>query len=409
MVCLVQNLYILINLGKKIEGKKTSVGMYPDGLYIDDIRITSTVARDSSYSHDDYNMFLFSSNYYNSGITTGSGRFKFYSLIIRDKDTDVVKHEFIAYKDTNNKPCVYDTVGQKYYYPKNNGVLTYGADKPIPCTNIELSETTITLNNATPKELKYTVTPQLTTDDIMITSENEEIVKIEQGKIIGKKQGECNVVYSCGGASAICKVIVNIVSEQKYKDYLDVTANCVIDTGYVRDSNDNINLIFKESSGNHVNYEVYFGSKLTYVGKDSTESIARIFNNAYSQGNPPKTINFSNYLDKKISLALKKDGLYIDDILVKDVNNNNITDGGGTDNNSIYLFARNFYNDISQANGFSNYRFYGFIVTNSNTGEIKHEFIPKQDSNGNACVYDVITNTYYQNQKDGILVFGTES
>lgn len=385
---------------------KCSIGMYTDGLYYNNVKITSTVIRDNNYSHDDYNMYLFGYNFYNDGKTINPTKYKFYAL--RVTNNNILTHEFVAYKDEKGIPCVYDKVSHEYHYPKDGGSLQFGNDTNTPCTSISLNKTEITLDTSNPVEIKCTPIPITTTDSIIWTTSKDSIAKVIDNKIIGTGLGNCIITVTCGNQSTSCNVTVNAISEyEEYKKYIDVTGKCVVDTGYTRMPTDDIQLIFKDTDDSYTNSEVYFGSINTVIGRANNQPTKfRAVNNLSASNGG---CIFDSILNKKTSIKLGQNGIYIDGILKYCyTTTNNVSVGTVADAKTLTLFAQNYYDAVENAINHSNYRFYALTVIDSITGDIKHDFVPKEDSNGKVCIYDRMTGNYHYDVKGGTLTLGTD-
>lgn len=85
----------------------------------------------------------------------------------------------------------------------------------IPCTEIVLSQTEVTLNALNESvKLEATITPADTTDSVFYTSSDEAIVSVsEEGEILAVAAGEAVVTVTCGEVSAECRVICNAQPE----------------------------------------------------------------------------------------------------------------------------------------------------------------------------------------------------
>lgn len=392
--------------GKEIYNTKCSIGLYTDGLYYNDVKITSTVNRASNYSHDDYNAYLFGYNYYNDGKTLNPTKCKFYAL--RVTNNNILTHEFVAYKDEKGIACVYDKVTKKYLYPKDGGNLQFGNDINVSCTNISLDKTSVTLNDTNPVEIKCIPIPITTTDSIVWTTNKDSIAKVVNNKIIGIGIGNCTITATCGSQSITCDVTVNVISEyEEYKKYIDVTGKCVVDTGYTRISTDDIQLTFMDTDDNYTNSEVYFGSKNTIIGRANNQPTKfRILNNL-----PMSSGGYvcDSLLNKKTIIKLGQNGVYIDGVLKYCyTTTNNVSSGTVVDDKTLTLFAQNYGDTIENAINHSNYRFYSLTVVDSITGNVKHDFVPRKDTDGKACIYDRITGDYHYDVKGGTLTLGTD-
>ncbi len=91
--------------------------------------------------------------------------------------------------------------------------LTFGS---IPCTGIELDESSISASDYDPITLGYTVTPANTTDGIIWTSSDENVASVAAGVVNPVGIGNCTITATCGNFSDSVEVSVNIAYIQSY-------------------------------------------------------------------------------------------------------------------------------------------------------------------------------------------------
>lgn len=93
-----------------------------------------------------------------------------------------------------------------------NKLATVSFIEPVPCTGISLSASTATMtkigSNAT---LTAVATPEDTTDSIIWTSSDPQIVYVAGGVLIQRGVGEVTITASCGGYSASCVVVCTMI------------------------------------------------------------------------------------------------------------------------------------------------------------------------------------------------------
>lgn len=84
---------------------------------------------------------------------------------------------------------------------------------PVPATSVTLDRNAmIVYVGGTHMPLHATAYPSSTTDVISWESSNENIVKIEEGLVVGKSEGEAVITATCGEYSATCTVTVRSMS-----------------------------------------------------------------------------------------------------------------------------------------------------------------------------------------------------
>ena len=86
----------------------------------------------------------------------------------------------------------------------------------VPCTGIELNESSYSLSDYDPVTVGYVVTPNNTTDNVVITSSDTDVVIIEDGKIKAVGLGTATITATCGNFSDTATVFVAIVYDENY-------------------------------------------------------------------------------------------------------------------------------------------------------------------------------------------------
>lgn len=81
----------------------------------------------------------------------------------------------------------------------------------IPCTGITFAQNTYTISGYDDVTVEYTVAPVDTTDSVIWTSSNTDIVSISNGVMTINGIGTCTITATCGEFSATATVTVNIV------------------------------------------------------------------------------------------------------------------------------------------------------------------------------------------------------
>ncbi len=98
---------------------------------------------------------------------------------------------------------------------------------PVPLNSISIKEQNIALNKGASKELTVIYTPENTTDDktIIWTSNKENIVSVENGKITAKAAGTAIITATVGDKTATTTVTVNIPLESISLNKTELTVN----------------------------------------------------------------------------------------------------------------------------------------------------------------------------------------
>lgn len=98
----------------------------------------------------------------------------------------------------------------------DNAVTTITFDEEIPCTGIEFSSDTVTINGYESQTISYTVTPEDTTDAVTWSTSNENVVTVNNGVLNVVGIGSCTVTAICGNQSASATVTVSIGYIENY-------------------------------------------------------------------------------------------------------------------------------------------------------------------------------------------------
>lgn len=81
----------------------------------------------------------------------------------------------------------------------------------VDCESLTLSETSITLTDKSQHDITATVTPDTCTYEVSWSSENDEIVTIDNGgHMTAVANGTTNIIATCGSQTATCSVTVSI-------------------------------------------------------------------------------------------------------------------------------------------------------------------------------------------------------
>lgn len=80
----------------------------------------------------------------------------------------------------------------------------------VPCTGIELEESSYSLTNYTPVTVGCTVTPENTTDTVTWESSDTDVVTVSNGVITAVGLGSATITANCGSFSDTATVTVSI-------------------------------------------------------------------------------------------------------------------------------------------------------------------------------------------------------
>lgn len=94
----------------------------------------------------------------------------------------------------------------------------------IPCTGITFAQNTYTVSGYDAVTVEYTVSPADTTDNVIWTSSNDDIVNISNGVMTINGVGTCTITATCGGFSATATVTVSIACTPNW-EFRTITTN----------------------------------------------------------------------------------------------------------------------------------------------------------------------------------------
>lgn len=92
----------------------------------------------------------------------------------------------------------------------------------IPCTGITLSATELIFLEASSQTITASVTPVDTTDKIIWSSDNTEVVIVENGVVTAIDNGTATITATCGDYSATCSISVSGIEEPVIPDEPEV-------------------------------------------------------------------------------------------------------------------------------------------------------------------------------------------
>lgn len=130
-------------------------------------------------------------------------------------------------------------------YSANCAVSVSGISEAVPCTSITLDKTALSFTDTGTQILTATVTPSDTTDEIVWSSNNTTVAKVENGVVTAVNSGSATITATCGTQSASCAVSVAIP--------LDYTKNALADATWLENTAiDNNTGNTKTSTGDHL-------------------------------------------------------------------------------------------------------------------------------------------------------------
>lgn len=129
----------------------------------------------------------------------------------------------ISYESDNSSVAIVDSTGLITLVNDGSCVITVICgtqtatclvvveNTSVDCESLALSETSITLNDKSQHDITATVTPDNCTYEVTWSSENEEIVTVDNGgHMTAVANGTTNIVATCGSKSTSCSVTVSL-------------------------------------------------------------------------------------------------------------------------------------------------------------------------------------------------------
>ena len=101
----------------------------------------------------------------------------------------------------------------------------------IPCTGITFAQNTYTVSGYDDVTVEYTVTPADTTDSVIWTSSNADIVSISNGVMTINGIGTCTITATCGAFTATATVTVSIACIPNWDFRAINTSNAFVSYG----------------------------------------------------------------------------------------------------------------------------------------------------------------------------------
>lgn len=146
-------------------------------------------------------------------------------------------NEYLSNHDINNADTFYDHVHPNdlgYYimftilcneiglplsphinYKQNGGYFT--PESVVPCTNVALSNSTLSFTDNSAQTITATLTPSDTTDTLSWTSSDTSVVTVLNGVVTPVGNGSATITATCGTQTATCNVTVNYSSPSTTK------------------------------------------------------------------------------------------------------------------------------------------------------------------------------------------------
>ena len=89
----------------------------------------------------------------------------------------------------------------------------------VPCTGIQFAQSEITISSGETATVEYTVTPQDTTDPVVWTSSDTDVVTVNRGVLTVVGIGTATITATCGNYSASAEVTTSVGYIRNYQFY----------------------------------------------------------------------------------------------------------------------------------------------------------------------------------------------
>ena len=254
----------------------------------------------------------------------------------------------------------------------------------VPCENISLKEKQIFLSINEEYEVNPTYSPMNSIKGFTLTSEDTELVKVEENKIIGLKETYSPVKVTITSGNATFELLVTVVDGENAKIIEEVKAkldtSLSLEPTLAKDGNltiSKLNEQNEETSKKVYDFEVYNDNKTSTIYTDNgfvNRYIAAIEGNIFVNSIEEKTNNnftFKDFANKKIgdnSGEMKKENA---------LKQTNLPIVGGSLPNGLSKYIKNNYfnynkYDTSEYFDVANYSKNGEIYTFNVTQEDKY-------------------------------------
>lgn len=354
--------------------------------YIDNVVVASYSPGANAVLTSNKNLYLLALNTNNVASNFGSTRL--YSFKIYEGD-ELIK-SFIPVLDPDNVPCLYETVGNDFYYNGGSGTFIYDDIVNRSVTiNIDTVTSTNTQTQITSGET-YSTTFIPKTGNTLPTS----VIVTSNGSMLTN-----GVEYTYNNQTgeftfpSLNRDIEISVAQITTVDYVFSHGTEYINTGYVPTANTKVVLTHIPMASTYKSWGAYFGTKASsnntnsfYVSTGAENVSAWVGGVQISNGN----YAFTHTVDSIQVITLSASELTIVEDGVTKVTRTNT--GTITFNNpgSIYLFARN-------AGGSANYpialKIKSFQIYENE--ELVLDFVPILDDSGRYGFYDTISEEYF--------------
>lgn len=264
--------------------------------------------------------------------------------------------DFIPALDLNNVACLYDKITQQFYYNQGTGDFSYGN----------------------------------------ITKDMRNKLKIQKNGVLGNQNfEECTAIFPKG---------------YKKLEYIESTGTQYIDTGTIFDYNTTEIIFDFQLSGGQNNINKHFCSTGS-INNDNHHYILYMEMGASAMG-----AYFSSEDSTPYRKPYYKTPMDDDRHIIKYNSNNHRVyldetskagNASSTRTNSfpMYIFAQNANGTEASNNCLA--KLYNFKITNIQNNTLIRNFVPAEDKNGIACLYDTVSNTTFYNQGTGSFVKGS--
>ena len=169
----------------------------------------------------------------------------------------------------------------------------------IACTGVTISDSTVSFNTLTTKQLTATKTPSNASDPIIWASSDSSVATVsETGLITAKANGTATVTATCGNYSASCSVSVTLITRGEVDYTVDGLTNATWSVGGIYNTDTGA---FEEVSNEHYTDKFHLQDCLyTLTGGTYTRVYAWDQNGNYkgcsNQGSPSIFAARSDYL-----------------------------------------------------------------------------------------------------------------
>lgn len=373
-----------------------SFRMNSTNLYIDNIS-TSVFSAETELKAIGP-IYLFAVNTNSSASNFGVTRL--YSFKIYESDT-LIK-DFIPVLDSNDVPCLYDTIGETFYYNQGSGTFNYAEIVRYSITNnisyVTSSNSQTLITSGENYTTTFTPVTGRNLPKYLIITSNGSVLALNSDYTYNTTTGELTINAVSGN------IVINEVVATEL-DYIISSGTQYINTGYVPTLNTKVVFTHIPLASTFSSWTAYFGTKNPssnvdsfYASSGASKVSAYVGDLQVTNGNA----NYTHTIGSTQVITLSSSQLTIVEDGVTTLTRTNSGTQSFSNPASMYIFGRN-------SGGFNyggSFKLKSFQIYENDV--LQMDFVPVLDQTGIYCLYETIGEAYYYNQGTGSFSGGTD-